>query len=84
MLEQTQAGRVAYANGEFALTTGHGEVRADQLLIATGRTTNTHRLVLDAAGVAVNAQDAIVVDRGMRTGASHITVVLRGLAAIAR
>lgn len=72
VLEQTQAGQVAYANGEFVLTTGHGEVRADQLLIATGRTANTRRLVLDAAGIAVNVQNAIVVDRGMRTSASHI------------
>jgi mercuric reductase len=72
VLEQTRASQVAYANGEFVLTTEHGEVRADQLLVATGRTANTCCLVLDAAGVAVNAQGAIVVDSGMRTSASHI------------
>jgi mercuric reductase len=35
---------------------GHGEVRADKLLVATGRTPNTRSLALDAAGVTVNAQ----------------------------
>jgi mercuric reductase len=72
VLEQTQASQVAYANGEFVLTTGHGEVRADQLLVATGRTANTRGLALDAAGIAVNAQNAIVIDRSMQTSATHI------------
>ena len=54
------------------LTTGHGEVRADQLLIATGRAHNTRSLALEAAGVAANAQGAIVTDQGMRTSAPHI------------
>ncbi|MBB0027182.1 mercury(II) reductase [Ralstonia pickettii] len=72
VLEHTQASQVAYANGEFVLTTGHGEIRADQLLIATGRAPNTRELALEAAGVTVNAQGAIVIDNGMRTTAQHI------------
>ncbi|MBN8893353.1 MAG: mercury(II) reductase [Rhodanobacter sp.] len=72
VLEHTQASRVAYTNGEFVLATGHGEVRADQLLVATGRTANTRSLALEAAGIAVNAQNAIVIDHGMRTSAPHI------------
>ena len=72
VLEHTQASEVAYTNGEFVLNTGHGEVRADHLLVATGRTANTRGLALDAAGIAVNAQNAIVIDRGMRTNVSHI------------
>ncbi|MDW2328948.1 FAD-dependent oxidoreductase, partial [Vibrio sp. 1401] len=36
VLEHTQASQVAHVNGEFVLTTGHGEVRADKLLVATG------------------------------------------------
>ena len=64
---------VAYVDGEFVLDApAHGELRADQLLVATGRTPNTRGLALDAAGVAVNAQGAIVVDEGMRTSAPHI------------
>lgn len=72
VLEHTQASEVAYAAGEFALSTGHGEVRADKLLIATGRTPNTRNLALEVAGVAMNAQGAIVIDKGMRTTAPHI------------
>ncbi len=72
VLEYTQAGYVTYASGEFVLATVHDEVRADELLVATGRTPNTRSLALEAAGVAVNAQGAIVVDRAMRTSAPHI------------
>ena len=54
------------------LTTGHGDVRADKLLIATGRAPNTRSLNLDTAGVEVNAQGAIVIDRAMCTSAPHI------------
>ena len=72
VLEHTQASQIAHADGEFVLTTAHGELRADELLIATGRTPNTRSLSLEAAGVAVNAQGAIVIDKGMRTSTSHI------------
>ncbi|MBS2132274.1 mercury(II) reductase (plasmid) [Burkholderia thailandensis] len=70
--EHTQASRVVHENGEFVLTTEHGELRADQLLVATGRAPNTRNLGLDAAGVAVNAQGAIVIDQGMHTSVPHI------------
>jgi mercuric reductase len=72
VLEHTQASHVAYADGEFVLTMGHGELRADRLLIAAGRAPNTRGLALEAAGVAVNPQGAIIVDTHMRTGAPHI------------
>lgn len=72
VLEHTQASHVVYANDEFVLTTGHGIVAADKLLIATGRIPNTRSLALEAAGVAVNAQGAIVIDKGMRTCTPHI------------
>ena len=72
VLEHTQASNVAYACGEFVLTTGHGEVRAEKLLVATGRAPNTRGLGPEAAGVAVNAQGAIVIDKAMRTNNPHI------------
>ncbi|TXH74010.1 mercury(II) reductase [Thiobacillus sp.] len=72
VLERTQASRVSHVEGEFVLSIDHGEVRADQLLVATGRTPNTRSLALDAAGVAVDAQGAIVVDPGMHTSSEHI------------
>lgn len=71
VMEHTQASNVAYADDEFVLITGHGEVRADKLLVATGRTPNTRGLGLEAAGIAVNAQGAIVINKGMRTSAPH-------------
>ncbi|WP_024973298.1 mercury(II) reductase [Ralstonia pickettii] len=72
VLEHTQASQVEHRNGEFVLTTAHGEVRADRLLVATGRAPNTRSLALDAAGVTVNAQGVIVIDAGMRTSAPDI------------
>ncbi|MGV8899321.1 MAG: mercury(II) reductase [Burkholderiaceae bacterium] len=72
VLEHTQASHVAHADGEFVLTTGQDEVRADKLLVATGRAPNTRSLALKAAGIAVNAQGAIVIDKSMRTSSLHI------------
>ena len=72
VLDHTQASHVAYEDGEFVLTTGQGEIRADKLLIATGRTPNTRTLNLEAAGVEVNPQGAIAIDRAMRTSIPDI------------
>ena len=72
VLEHTQASRVAWRDGEFALTTGQGELRAEKLLVATGRSPNTRNLDCEAAGVALNQQGAIVIDQGMRTSAANI------------
>jgi len=72
VIEHTQARQVAHVSGEFVLTTAGGEIRADKLLIATGRAPNTRGLASDAAGVTVTAQGAIRVDKGMRTSTPHI------------
>ena len=72
VLEHTQASQVSHANGEFVLATPGGEVRADRLLVATGRAPNTRSLGLEVAGVQVNEQGAIVIDSGMRTSSANI------------
>ena len=72
VLEHTQASGVAHVDRQFVIATGRGELRADHLLVATGRTPNTRNLGLDAAGIQVNAQGAVVIDAGMRTSAPHI------------
>jgi mercuric reductase len=72
VLEQVQASRVRFADDEFVLTIASGERRADRLLVATGRDHNTGNLALDAAGIEVNAQGAIVIDQAMRTSVPHI------------
>ena len=46
VLTQTQANAVSYANDEFVLSTNHGELRADKLLVATGRSPNTRGIGL--------------------------------------
>ena len=72
LMEHTQASQVAFANGEFTLRTSRGELRADQLLIATGRSPNTDSLNLGVAGVRSNSQGEIVIDTAMRTSADNI------------
>lgn len=71
----TQTNSVSYADGEFVLATDGGEIRSDQLLIATGRTPNTADLGLERVGVDVGARGAITVDASMRTTAPHIFAV---------
>ena len=72
VLEGTEASHVAYLDGEFLLTTTHGELRADKLLVATGRAPNTRSLNLPMVGVDVNAQGAIIVDPAMHTTTPNI------------
>ena len=72
VLEDMQASEVSHANGEFVLVTNRGEVRADKLLVATGRSANTGNLELDKAGVALSRQGNIVVDDHMRSSAPDI------------
>ena len=72
VLEFTEANKIDFSNDEFVLTTEHGEVRADKLLVAAGRTHNTRSLELETADVSVNTEGAIIVDETMRTNISHI------------
>ncbi|MGH8111607.1 MAG: mercury(II) reductase, partial [Rhodanobacteraceae bacterium] len=72
VLEHTQASQVAWQDGEFVLTVPQRELRADRLLVATGRTPNTRSLNLEVAGVTVNQHRAIEIDAGMRTRAPNI------------
>ena len=72
VLEHTQARGIAHRNGEFALTMAQGELRADRLLIATGRSPNTRTLNLEAVGVTVNERGAIVVDERLSSSAPHV------------
>ncbi|MBN4079504.1 mercury(II) reductase [Beggiatoa alba] len=60
---------------QFMLATNHGEVFGERLLIATGRRSNTRALNLEKSGVETDAQDAIVVDKHMRTNMNNISAV---------
>ena len=57
---------------EFILQSKAGEIRADRLLVATGRRSNSDRLDLDRVGIETNRDGAIVVDDHMRTSVEHI------------
>lgn len=72
VLVQTQASQVSYDNGEFVLSTNYGELHADQLLVATGRTPNTQGMNLQGAGVKLDERGGIQIDQGMRTSAADI------------
>lgn len=72
VLEHTRASSVVFADGAFSLATEGGDVRAEKLLVATGREPNTRGLALEAAGIAINGHGAIVIDGRMRTSAPNI------------
>lgn len=60
-------------NGKlFTVQTNNGDVKGDQLLIATGRTPNTAALDLDKVGVKIEKRGGIVIDDHMRTNVEHI------------
>lgn len=48
------------------------ELKAEKLLVATGRAPNTERLGLEEAGVALNARGAVVIDEHMRTSKAGV------------
>ncbi len=81
LFEQVQVARVepaaaAEAGGGVAVVLGDGSrVVGSHLLVATGRRPVTDDLGLEAAGVAVGADGAVVVDRGLRTTNRRVLAV---------
>lgn len=63
---------VAYDGKAFVLASKAGDIRADALLVATGRRPNTARLGLEAAGIETEKNGAIVIDDHLRTSAEHV------------
>ena len=72
VLQQMQVRKVAHVDGEFVLATDRSEWRADQLLVAAGRSPNTQDLNLQAVDVEIDAHGAIRIDDHMRTSAANI------------
>jgi len=62
----------SHDGAEFILPSKTGEIRCDQLLVATGRNANTAQLNLDKAGVKTDKNGAIVIDEHMQTSVEHI------------
>jgi len=57
---------------QFILQTNKGEVRGDQLLVASGRTPNTKALDLDKIGLKTDKGGSIMIDDHMRTNVENI------------
>ncbi len=57
------------------ITSGDRNLKVDEVMLALGRTPNTDGLGLEAAGVATDDKDAIIVDEYMRTNVDHIFAV---------
>jgi mercuric reductase len=72
VLEHTEAQSVTFQNGEFVLSTDHGDVKSEKLLVATGRAPTTEALNANAAGVKLDDRGAVVVDAHLRTSTAHI------------
>lgn len=66
VLRQTEASRVDYIDNEFLVATAAETLRADQLLVATGRTPNTDGLSLETIGVETRG-GRIITDDLMQT-----------------
>lgn len=56
----------------FTLKTNNGEVSGDQLLVATGRASNSSSLGLESVGVKTDKRGGIIVDDHMRTNVENI------------
>ena len=72
VLLHTLPDSVAHDGKEFILSSKAGEIRCDQLLVATGRRPNTDRLGLDQVGIETRRNGAITTDDHMRTSIAHI------------
>jgi len=72
VLLHTLPDSVSHDGKRFILPSKAGEIRCDQLLVATGRAPNTDALALDKADVKTGAGGAIIVDDHMRTSVEHI------------
>lgn len=69
---RTQISRVSFDNNQFTVETSHGAFQGDQLMIATGRSPNTSELNLEAIGIEMQINGAVIVDDHMRTSVRHV------------
>ena len=72
VITHTLAQSIAYHDDEFIVATNRGELRADKLLVATGRAPNTASLALGTVGMKTDERGAIVVNERLETSAPGI------------
>ncbi len=68
----TSADSILHDGKTFTLKTNNGEVSGNQLLVATGRTSNSSSLDLEKVGVKTNKCGSIIIDDHMRTNIKNI------------
>lgn len=72
---QTQTEQVDFDDNQFIVTTSQGILKADKLLLATGRAPNTRSLNLEAIGVQTEKNGAIRVNEKLETSVDGIYAV---------
>jgi mercuric reductase len=72
VLNNTQANSVSYDGYSFSLSTNKGMLKADKLLISTGRHANTSQLGLENVDVKTEKNGAIIVNDRMETSTANI------------
>ncbi|MEX2239491.1 MAG: mercury(II) reductase [Burkholderiales bacterium] len=72
VMAHAQAQSVSHSHGEFVVMTNRGELRAEKLLVATGRAPNTAGLGLGTAGVMADARGAVLIDERLETSANGV------------
>lgn len=72
VLINTQASSVSHDGKKFILDTNEGVLKADKLLVSTGRHANTAMLKLENVGVGTEKNGAIIVNEKMETSTTNI------------
>ena len=68
----TSPNSISHDGKNFSLKTNKGEISGDQLLVATGRASNSSSLRLENVGVNTDKHGGIIVDDHMRTNVENI------------
>lgn len=72
VLNNTQANDISYDGNSFTLDTNAGTLKADKLLVSTGRHANTAHLGLENVGIETDKNGAILVNNKMETSTINV------------
>ena len=72
VLNNTQASNISHDGHSFTLDTNEGMLKADKLLVSTGRHANTAQLGLENIGVQTDKSGAILVNDKMETSIASV------------
>ncbi|MFK5915714.1 MAG: mercury(II) reductase [Woeseiaceae bacterium] len=68
----TSPDSVTHDGKHFSIQTNNGEIKGDQLLVATGRASNSGSLDLEKVGIKTDKRGGIIIDHHMRTNVENI------------